>query len=214
MESTGVQRAKAKPENAPLTAPDRPGSDATTASVSALRARKPAGYGLPCSKCRMYYPADMDCCPVCNSAERVSPKAINAAEAPTAPALQPNQAAPLVDDRDRLLKELKSQIFQAHTQINAAATFRCCMDQNHDGNSEPAAVCHNCYGEVRQQADRMEAALHIDLKEAAQIVYQAVWSDSSDPSKTYQNAAAALLSELRERAGIGLLLGSNQSLAH
>jgi hypothetical protein len=212
MESTGVQRAKAKPENAPLTAPDRSG--ATTASISALRARKAVGYGLPCSKCRMYYPADMDCCPVCDSPERVSPTAFGAAEAPVAPAAPPNQAAPLVADRDRLLKELKSQIFQAHTQINAAATFRCCMDQNHDGSSEPAAVCHNCYGELRQQADRMEAALHIDLKEAAQIVYGAVWADSSDPSKTYESAAAALLSELRKRAGIGSPLGSNQPLAH
>jgi hypothetical protein len=214
MESTGVQRAKAKPENAPLTGPDRPDSGAGAASVSALRTRKAVGYGLPCSKCRMYYPADMDCCPVCNSPERVSPTAFNAAEASTAPASQSSQTAPLVDDRDRLLKELKSQIFQAHTQINASATFRCCMDQNHDGSSEPAAVCHSCYGELRQQADRMEAALHIDVKEAAQIVYKAVWADSSDPSKTYENAAAELLSELRRRAGIGLLLGSNQPLAH
>ena len=162
----------------------------------------------------MYYPSDMDCCPVCNSPERVSPTAENAAAAQAVPAAQPKPAAPQVDDRDRLLKELRSQIFQAHSQINAAATFRCCMDQNHEGSSEPAAVCHNCYGELQQQADRLEAALHIDVKEAAQIVYQAVWSDSSDPSKTYQNAAAALLSELRKRAGIGLLLGSNQPLAH
>ena len=203
MEASGVQRAKAKPENS---------SHPTDAAT--LRARKPAGYGLPCSKCRMYYPSDMDCCPVCSSPERVSPTAENAAVAQPAPAAQPKQAAPQVDDRDRLLKELRSQIFQAHTQINAAATFRCCMDQNHEGSSEPAAVCHNCYGELRQQLDRLEASLHIDLKEAAQIVYQAVWSDSSDPSKTYQNAAAALLSEIRKRAGIGLLLGSNQPLAH
>jgi len=48
----------------------------------------------------------------------------------------------------------------------------------------------------------MEAALHIDLKEAAQVVYEAVWSDPSDPSKTYQNAAQALLTELRKRSGI------------
>ena len=48
----------------------------------------------------------------------------------------------------------------------------------------------------------VEAALHIDLKEAAQIVYDAVWSDPSDPSKTYQNAAQALLTELRKRSGI------------
>ena len=203
MEATGVQRAKARPENA-----------SQTTRAAALTARKPVGYGLPCSKCRMYYPSDMDCCPVCNSPERVSPTAENAAQTQAAPAAQPKPAAPQVDDRDRLLKELRSQIFQAHSQINAAATFRCCMDQNHEGSSEPAAVCHNCYGELQQQADRLEAALHIDVKEAAQIVYQAVWSDSSDPSKTYQNAAAALLSELRKRAGIGLLLGSNQPLAH
>jgi hypothetical protein len=37
--------------------------------------------------------------------------------------------------------------------------------------------------------DVCEAALHIDLKEAAQIVYDAVWADPSDPSKTYINAA-------------------------
>jgi len=48
----------------------------------------------------------------------------------------------------------------------------------------------------------MEAALHIDLKEAARIVYDAVWSDPSDPRKTYQNAAQALLTELCERSGI------------
>jgi hypothetical protein len=54
----------------------------------------------------------------------------------------------------------------------------------------------------------------MDVKEAAQIVYAAVWADTSDPGKTYLNAAAALLSEMRKRAGIGLLLGSNSPLAH
>jgi len=62
--------------------------------------------------------------------------------------------------------------------------------------------------------DLVEAALHMELKEAAQIVYNAVWADSSDPSKTYQHAAQALISELRKRAGITLVLGSLQPLAH
>ena len=53
-----------------------------------------------------------------------------------------------------------------------------------------------------------------DPKEAAEIVYTAVWADTSDPSKTYQNAAAALLNELRNRAGLGVILGPNRSLAH
>lgn len=174
---------------------------------------KAVGYGLPCSKCRAYYPADLDVCPICKSAERVSAAA--AADLPVAPAVSvPEPAVPLEDERERFLRELKSQVFASHTQINAAATFRCVLEQNHDGDFEPAAVCHTCYGDVRQQADRLEAALHMDVKEAAQIVYNAVWADTSDPSKTYLNAAAALLTELRNRAGIGLLLGPNQPLAH
>jgi hypothetical protein len=60
----------------------------------------------------------------------------------------------------------------------------------------------------------MEAALHMDSKDAAKIVYDAVWADTSDPNVTYLNAAQALLSELRKRAGIGLLLGEHQPLAH
>jgi len=52
----------------------------------------------------------------------------------------------------------------------------------------------------------MEAALHIDLKEAAQIVYEALWSDPSDPSK-HQDAAQALLTELRKRSAINVRSG-------
>jgi len=174
---------------------------------------KAVGYGLPCSKCRAYYPADLSACPICKSADRVSPTAVDAL--PVVPAVSaPQTSVALEDERERFLRELKSQVFASHTQINAAATFRCVLEQNHDGDFEPAAVCHTCYGDVRQQADRLEAALHMDVKEAAQIVYNAVWADTSDPSKTYLNAAAALLTELRNRAGIGLLLGPNQPLAH
>jgi len=185
---------------------DRPANPAMPES-------KGVGYGLPCSNCRAYYPADLAACPICKSKERVSPSAV--AALPVVPTIaNAEPSAHLEDERERFLKELKSQAFASHTQINAAATFRCVMEQNHNGEFEPAAVCHTCYGDVRQQADRLEAALHMDVKEAAQIVYSAVWADTSDPSKTYLNAAAALLSELRKRAGIGLLLGSNQPLAH
>jgi hypothetical protein len=60
----------------------------------------------------------------------------------------------------------------------------------------------------------MEAALHMDIKEAAQLVYDAVWADTSDTTKTYQNAAHALLLEVRRRAGVGLMLGPLQPLPH
>lgn len=56
--------------------------------------------------------------------------------------------------------------------------------------------------------------MHIDLKDAAQIVYDAVWADPSDPSKTYANAAGALLNELRKRAGVSSLLGPFQPLGN
>jgi hypothetical protein len=181
--------------------------------------KKAIGYGLPCSHCHAYYTADLPACPICSSPDRVSPTApvahITVAPPPAAQAAAPVPAiAPIDDDRERFLKELKNQAFASHTQINAAATFRCVLEHQHSGATEPAAVCHSCYGEVRQQADLMEAALHMDVKEAAKIVYEAVWADTSDPNRTYLNAATALLTELRKRAGIGLLLGAHQPLAH
>ena len=175
--------------------------------------KKAVGYGLPCSRCHAYYPADMHACPICKSPDRVSPTA-SVAHSTAACAPPPAPAAPLDDDRERFLKELKSQAFASHTQINAAATFRCVLEHQHTGATEPAAVCHNCYSEARQLADRLEAALHMDAREGAKIVYEAVWADTSDPNVTYLNAARALLNELQKRAGVGLLLGSNQPLAH
>ena len=174
--------------------------------------KKSVGYGLPCSRCHAYYPADMHACPICKSPDRVSPNApvIHSMVS----AVSPPATAQIDDDRERFLKELKSQAFASHTQINAAATFRCVLEHQHSGATEPAAVCHSCYSEARQLADRMEGALHMDAKEAAKIVYEAVWADTSDPNTTYLNAANALLSELRKRAGIGLILGANQPLAH
>jgi hypothetical protein len=215
METTGAKPAREKAVNAAaLSAPTRQAPPPALApEVQPVTGGKAVGYGLPCSRCKAYYPADMHACPICKSTERVTPRvpvpqAAVPAAAPTATGVQ------IDDDRERFLKELKSQAFASHTQINAAATFRCVLSHQHSGATEPAAVCHSCYSEVRQQADRMEAALHMDAKEAAKLVYDAVWADTSDPNSTYLNAATALLSELRKRAGIGLLLGANQPQAH
>jgi RNA polymerase subunit RPABC4/transcription elongation factor Spt4 len=214
MESTGAKQAREKSVNpAARSTSERPTPQASAPRVASAPEAKSVGYGLPCSRCHAYYPADMHVCPICKSPERVSPTA--PMTPPISPAAsQPATGASIDSERERLLKELKSQAFASHTQINAAATFRCVLEHQHSGATEPAAVCHTCYGEVRQQADRMEAALHMDAKEAAKIVYEAVWADTSDPNTTYLNAATALLSELRKRAGIGLLLGANQPLAH
>lgn len=181
---------------------------------------KHVGYGLPCAKCKTYYAANLTTCPVCKHGARVSPIAVSMPV--SAPSMTPsgNAAVPGTEDaaleaeREKFLREFKSQIYASHTQINAAASFRCSKEENHQGEFEPAAVCQGCYDQLRERSDLYEAAMHMDVKEAAQIIYDAVWSDPSDPSKTYQNAGLALLTELRKRAGISAVMGANQPLPH
>ena len=204
METTGVKQAREKVVNPNVVATSFSAPGLMSSSVApALEpgAVRNIGYGMPCAKCRAYYPADMDACPICKSKERLSAKG-NGRPAVAATASSHSDAAKLLaEERDRL-RELKSQIYASQPQV-PAATFRCALDQNHDGATvEPAAVCHSCYGGMRQQVGRMETALHMEPKEAAKIVYEAVWADTSDPDKTYYNAAVALLGELRKRAGI------------
>jgi hypothetical protein len=187
-----------------------------TASVKHVNAEEPAVsrifYGLPCANCGTYYDSDASVCPTCKCPERVSPTA----SAPSVLAtVEPSpELDELEEERERFLREFKAQLFAAHTQINTAASFRCGLEQHHRETSEPAAVCKSCYDQSQERADRLEAALHIDLKEAAQIVYDAVWADSSDPGKTYANAAQALITELRKRAGISAVLTTLQPYAN
>lgn len=170
------------------------------------------GYGLPCAKCKTYYASDLATCPVCRSSERVSPKAVPVRPIPAVEG--GTTAGELEEEREKFLRELKAQLFASHTQIKTASTFRCGNEENHQGSSEPASVCEACYEKARQRADVMEGALHMDLQEATQIVYDAVWADSSDPSRSYQNAAQALLNEIRKRAGINQIMGTHQALVH
>ena len=107
----------------------------------------------------------------------------------------------LEQERERFLKEFKAQM--ASFEIPGQSSLsRCMREENHPNGHASAVICQDCYEHVQERVDVLEAALHIDLKEAAQIVYQAVWANPSDPTKTYQNAAHALLSELRRRSGV------------
>jgi hypothetical protein len=168
------------------------------------------GFGLPCSNCRLYYPANLDVCPACNSEERVSPSVV-----PSIPKVQavaepsPNTAVveqKVEQEREAFLKEFKSQLSTAHAEV-AASTAICTLAERHAQGAGAASICKPCYDRLQERVDVFEAALHMDLKEAAQIIYDAVWADPSDPGKTYTNAASALLSELRKRSGVSTLLG-------
>jgi|KBSMisStandDraft_5_1062788.scaffolds.fasta_scaffold405756_2 hypothetical protein len=173
---------------------------------------KPVGYGLPCAKCRSYYPANVATCPICRSNERVSAKVSAVKTAPAPAAAQPD--AGLDEERERFLREFKAQLYASHMQINPSAQLRCSMADEADHSHDPASVCKSCYDRAQERVDLVEAALHMDLREATQIIYDAVWADTSDSTKTYQNAAQALLTELRKRAGVDLVMGPLQRLPH
>ncbi|HET9406395.1 MAG TPA: hypothetical protein VFO39_04095 [Candidatus Sulfotelmatobacter sp.] len=175
--------------------------------------RKPAGYGLPCAKCRRYYSADLEACPLCDSRERVSALAPRASvtPAPAAPDPMPDAAA-LEQEREEFLRQFKSQFLAAQAELSSGEVATCDLTENHSGEAKRAEVCRPCYDRLQERLDVYDASLHIDLKEATQIIYDAVWADPSDPGKTYQNAAHALLSELRKRAGMSAVLGPFQTL--
>lgn len=189
--------------------------DPATAPSPAENTRKSSHYGLPCSKCHLYYPADVDICPTCHSTERVSPVAPKVTPKMVQPTVEAVPDTAIVEqEREEFLRQFKSQLFTAHAEVVDAPPSTCVLGEHHSGEPESAEVCKPCYDRIQERLDVYEAAMHIELKEAAQIIYDAVWADPSDPSKTYQNAASALLIELRKRSGMTTLLGPFQPLAH
>jgi len=176
---------------------------------------KISGYGLPCSKCHLYFPADLDVCPTCKNNERVSPVVpkipINAA--PVALDSVPDTSI-VEQEREQFLRQFKSQLLEAHAEVVDAPETVCKFGEHHSGETARAEICQPCYEQLQERVDVLEATLHLELKEAAQIIYDAVWADPSDPSKTYQNAASALLTELRKRAGMTTVLGPFQPMSH
>jgi hypothetical protein len=123
--------------------------------------------------------------------------------APDTPADEVPDPSHLEEERERFLAEFNAQVTAAPLAPDApvAATL-CNRGEKHPNWPAPASICQSCYDELLERVDVLEAAMHMDLAEAAQIVYDAVWADTSDSSRTYQNAAQALLIELRRRSAI------------
>ncbi|MGA9039489.1 MAG: hypothetical protein WB421_03045 [Terriglobales bacterium] len=172
---------------------------------------KAVGYGLPCAKCKTYFAANLSACPVCKNSERVSATAVLVPAIPVSAEELPDPQL-LEEERERFLREFQTQVYASQLQINATTSQRCSKEENHSGSFEPATVCQACYDHLQEHVDVLEAVLHMDTKEASQIIYDAVWADPSDPSKTYLNAAQALLCELRRRSGITQVFGPLQPL--
>ncbi|HEY1800932.1 MAG TPA: hypothetical protein VGG46_08365 [Terriglobales bacterium] len=169
-----------------------------------------SGYGLPCLKCRTYYDSNLTVCPVCKESKRV---AVNAVSVRT---LTPEarDSAAVEEQRRRVARELNPEAYSSVFEAPLLVGSQCTLKKNHAGDSNAAEVCQSCYTDLQNRADLMEAALHVDLKEAAQVIYEAVWADPSDPTKTYQNAAQALLTELHKRAGISAVIAPVHPMSH
>ena len=101
---------------------------------------KSSGYGLPCSKCRLYYPADLDSCPTCSHKERVSPIVAPAIPKSQATAEPVPDAAVIEEEREAFLAEFKSQLFAAHAEV-ASAPVACALGEHHGPGAESASIC-------------------------------------------------------------------------
>ena len=194
----------------------RPAIESQDTSRQSTDAKKPSGYGLPCLKCHLYYPADLDRCPTCHARERVSPLTLKRKShlaQRSAEKVGPDSA--LEKEREEFFRQFKAQLKEVHTEVARAPEAAVCKSKEHPaGQDRSAALCSACYERLQERVDVLEAAMHIDPKEAAQIVYDAVWADPSKPGQTYQNAANALLNELRKRAGVTTVMGQFQPLKH
>jgi hypothetical protein len=213
---TGSRQAASN--KTPATLPQDPGvrrvGAAPTSAAQSDSSAKRSGYGLPCARCRLYYPADLDICPTCHHHERVSPVVPKVPTTPkqAVPDSVPDSTA-VEQEREEFLRQFKSQLMEAHANVVSNSGAVCAVGDHHTGDDAGAVICKSCYEHLQERLDICEAALHIDLKEAAQIIYDAVWADPSDPSKTYENAANALLVEIRKRAGMNSLHGPFQPLS-
>jgi hypothetical protein len=177
------------------------------------------GCVLPCVKCKTYYTADLSACPVCKTEERVLPASVlynDTNRRPPVP-VAPAREDVLKEERDRFLLEFWTKALNVNGQTDAQTDKpvprRCSLEASHKREFGLAAVCQTCYARLQQRVDLLEAALRMDLEETTQVIYDAVWSDPSNPSKTYHNAAQAVLAKLHRRAGISAMLESHQPLA-
>ena len=153
--------------------------------------RKSTGYGLPCSKCRLYYPADLDICPTCHHNERISPVV---PRVPTkvahAVAPPPSADSAMEKEREEFLRQFKSQLRDAHAEAVDAPESICLLGDHHPGEPATAEICKTCYERLQERLDICEASLHVDLKEAAQIIYDAVWPIPPTPARPIKTQPA------------------------
>jgi hypothetical protein len=134
---------------------------------------------------------------------------------PVAPQEQLPDPQQLEEERERFLQEFNAQVMASPLPADSPTpALHCNRHENHQNSAEPAAICQGCFDLLQERVDVLEAALQMDVKEASQVIYDAVWADPSDPNKTYLNAAQSLLTELKRRSGVVQVFGPLQPQAN
>lgn len=198
------------------------------------------GYGLPCRNCTAYYAANVIGCPYCGSVERSPATGTNTLHPPVFKEKDPCDLQSNIQDarsRARLdappgnipvsnealggtPRNPDGQLSVSHSlsanPINPLQALPCSVEGNHINGNQPAAVCTSCYTEITERLQQIEAALCIDVRETAQLIYDAVWLDPSpsDSTRTYKNAAEAVLREIGRRANLTWQTKSLAAYAH
>ena len=132
--NAAVHAALAKETSASRMDPSSaPGSDSP---------RKASGYGLPCSKCHLYYPADLDVCPTCKHNERVSPVVAPVPNRMAQTAAEPVPDTSVVEqEREEFLRQFKSQLLEAHAEVVNVPESFCKFGEHHSGEPARAVIC-------------------------------------------------------------------------
>lgn len=96
--------------------------------------RRAVGYGLPCAKCHLYYPADLDVCPTCKHNQRVSPVAPKVTTGVSQAAIDPIPDSEVVEqEREEFLRQFKSQLMEAHAGVVNPPEAMCKFGEHHSG---------------------------------------------------------------------------------
>ena len=122
------------------------------------------GIGLPCANCKTYFAADLPACPVCKGKQRVS-----AAEPLTTvtPAEQLPDPKQLEEERERFLRDFNSQVVANPLPPDSPTpAMHCDRREKHPNSHAPANICQSCYDELQERVDVLEAAMHMDIREA------------------------------------------------
>src|SRR5215469_8743074 len=154
---SGAQAALAKDGSGRRTASDTP--------ERSSRKVKASGFGLPCSKCRLYYPADLDECPTCHHKERASPVTPEFPARSAQPAAEPiPDSAILEQEQEEVLRQCAPRLLEAHAEVTDASESVCKFTEHHPEEPGKADICAGCHERLKERFEACEGALHMDLK--------------------------------------------------